>query len=312
MLSRNDLRRTDMSLLVIFEAMMHERNVSRVGEKLFLGQPAVSSALARLRTMFADPLFIRNGRCMEPTARAEDLFQILTPLLDTIAITLSQVSDFDPLNSKHTFHVGLSDDVEYGLLPTFLRRLRREAPGIRLVIHHTDCRNISTLLGNGTISVGVSHTGELPATAKRKCLRLIEPMVLRADSAREPLDLEEFCRRPHAIISSFGALVAEVDRALKGSARERISALELPQFSALAVLLTHSDLLAVVPDYVAHTMAACTGLRAEPLPLKVSAPELSMVWRGVADNDPAERWLRSRFSTFLAGNNRHAWSVVAA
>jgi LysR family transcriptional activator of mexEF-oprN operon len=107
-------------------------------------------------------------------------------------------------------------------------------------------------------------------------------------------------------------LVAEVDRALKGSARERISALELPQFSALAVLLTHSDLLAVVPDYVAHTMAACTGLRAEPLPLKVSAPELSMVWRGVADNDPAERWLRSRFSTFLAGNNRHAWSVVAA
>jgi LysR family transcriptional activator of mexEF-oprN operon len=313
MLTRNDLRHTDMSLLVIFEAMMQERNVSRVGNKLFLGQPAVSSALSRLRMMFDDPLFIRSGRSMEPTARAEDLFQILTPLLDTIAITLSQTSDFDPAKSEASFHIGLSDDVEYGLLPPLLRRLRREAPGIRLVIHHTDCRRMSTLLGNGEISVGISHTGELPATAKRKFLRMIRPMVLRADSARAPLSLDEFCRRPHATVSCMNDLVTNTERALKQLSRSRQVVLAVPQFSALAVLLENSDLLAVVPDYVAQAMAAGSNeLRAEPVPLELGEYELSMVWRGVANNDPAERWLRSRLSELLSDNSRRPLSIVAA
>lgn len=304
LLSRNDLRRADMNLLVIFEAMMQERNVSRVGEKLFLGQPAVSSALARLRAMFADPLFVRNGRYMEPTARAQDLFERFTPMLDTIAITLSQVSDFDPANSSRTFHVGISDDVEYGLLPPLLRHLRAEAPSVKLVIHHTDCTRISGLLVNGAISVGISHTCDLPANSKRKFLRLIIPMVLRADSEAKRLSLDEFCRRPHATISSMGTLVTDVERAFKKMSRNRLVVLDVPQFSALAVLLADSDLLAVVPDYVAKAMSACSGIRAEPVPLKMGSYELSLVWRAVADNDPAERWLRSRFSEFFGDNSR--------
>ena len=84
MMNRNDLRRADINLLVVFESMMHERNVSRVGEKLFLGQPTISSALGRLRLMFDDPLFIRSGRLMEPTSRAEELFSNLAPALDGI------------------------------------------------------------------------------------------------------------------------------------------------------------------------------------------------------------------------------------
>ena len=70
LMNRNDLRRADINLLVVFETMMHERNVSRVGEKLFLGQPTISGALGRLRALFDDPLFIRCGRMMEPTARS--------------------------------------------------------------------------------------------------------------------------------------------------------------------------------------------------------------------------------------------------
>ncbi|MFJ3487636.1 LysR family transcriptional regulator [Pseudomonas sp. NPDC090202] len=311
-MTRNDLRRMDMSLLVVFEAMMHERNVSRVGEKLFLGQPAVSNALSRLRTLFGDPLFIRNGRSMEPTARAEDLFQILAPLLDTIAITLSQTSDFDPANSQKVFDIGLSDDVEYSLLPPLLRRLRREAPGIRLVIHHTDCQRISNLLGNGEISVGISYTDELPATAKRKFLRTIRPMVLRADGARAGLSLDEFCRRPHATVSSMGDLVSDTERGLKRLSRSRQVVLAVPRFSALPVLLQDSDLLAVVPDYVARAMTVGGALRADPMPLELGEYELSMVWRGVANNDPAERWLRSRFSELLSDHSRRPLSIAAA
>ena len=69
-MNRNDLRRVDLNLLVIFETLMFEKNLTRAAEKLFLGQPAVSAALARLRDLFDDPLLVRNGRTFEPTARA--------------------------------------------------------------------------------------------------------------------------------------------------------------------------------------------------------------------------------------------------
>ena len=75
-MNRNDLRRVDLNLLIVFETLMHERSVTRAAEKLFLGQPAISASLARLRSLFDDPLFVRSGRSMEPTARAQEIFAL--------------------------------------------------------------------------------------------------------------------------------------------------------------------------------------------------------------------------------------------
>src|ERR1700712_1983737 len=72
-MNRNELRKADINLMVVLEALMLERNVTRVAEKLFLGQPTISAALNRLRTAFNDPLFIRIGHRMEPNARAEKI-----------------------------------------------------------------------------------------------------------------------------------------------------------------------------------------------------------------------------------------------
>ncbi|WP_421535002.1 LysR family transcriptional regulator [Pseudomonas marginalis] len=299
MMNRNDLRRADINLLVVFESMMHERNVSRVGEKLFLGQPTISSALGRLRLMFDDPLFIRSGRLMEPTSRAEEIFSNLAPALDGIAAALSRCQAFDPGTSEATFHIGLSDDVEYALLPTLLRRLRIEAPNMTLVVRRADHWQISQLLASGEISLGISHTLELPANARRKGLRPIRPMLLRADSQSGELGLDEFCRRPHVVVSSMGNVIEEADRALSHLGRQRKVVLTVPQFSALPMLLADSDMIAIVPDYIARSMAMIGGLRAEFAPLDLPEQELSMVWRGATHNDPGERWLRARCSAFL-------------
>ena len=299
MMNRNDLRRADINLLVVFESMMHERNVSRVGEKLFLGQPTISSALGRLRQMFDDPLFIRSGRVMEPTSRAEEIFSNLAPALDGIAAALSRCQAFNPETSEATFHVGLSDDVEYALLPSLLRRLRVEAPNMTLVVRRADHWQMSQLLTSGEISLGISHTLDLPANARRKGLLPIRPMLLRADSQPGELGLDEFCRRPHAVVSSMGNVIEEADRTLGQIGRQRKVVLTVPQFSALPVLLADSDMIAIVPDYVARSMAMIDGLRAEFVPLDLPQQELSMVWRGATHNDPAERWLRSRCSAFL-------------
>ncbi|MVV52251.1 LysR family transcriptional regulator [Pseudomonas sp. PB120] len=88
-MKRNDLRSIDLNLLVVFEALIQERNVTRAAEKLCLGQPAVSAALVRLRALFNDPLFERIGRKMQPTARALRAAQTLGPALDSVCTAIT-------------------------------------------------------------------------------------------------------------------------------------------------------------------------------------------------------------------------------
>jgi len=298
-MNRNDLRRLDLNLLIVFETLMHERSVTRAAEKLFLGQPAISAALSRLRNLFDDPLFVRTGRSMEPTARAQEIFALLSPALDSISTAVSRASEFDPATSTAVFRVGLSDDVEFALLPALLRRLRSEAPNVVLVVRRANYLLMPNLLASGEISVGVSYTEELPANAKRKTLRRSKPKLLRADSIPGKLSLDEYCARPHAMVSFAGDLNGFIDDQLARFERTRKVVLAVPQFNGLGTLLAGTDLIAVVPDYTAATLTAAGGLRAEDLPFESDSFEMSMAWRGAQDNDPAERWLRSRIQMFF-------------
>ena len=297
-MNRNDLRRVDLNLLIVFETLMHERSVTRAAEKLFLGQPAISAALSRLRTLFDDPLFVRTGRSMEPTARAQEIFAHLSPALDSISTAMSRASEFDPATSTAVFRIGLSDDVEFGLLPPLLRRLRAEAPD-RPRRAPRQLSIDAEPAGLGEISVGVSYTDELPANAKRKTVRRSKPKILRADSAPGQLTLDDYCARPHALVSFAGDLSGFVDEELEKFGRKRKVVLAVPQFNGLGTLLAGTDIIATVPDYAAQALIAAGGLRAEDPPFETRAFELSMAWRGAQDNDPAERWLRSRISMFI-------------
>ena len=299
-MNRNDLRRVDLNMLIVFETLMHERSVTRAAEKLFLGQPAISAALGRLRNLFNDPLFVRSGRSMEPTARAREIFALLTPALDSISSAVSRATDFNPATSQAVFRLGLSDDVEFALLPPLLRRLRAEAPGVTLVVRRANYLLMPGLLASGEISVGVSYTEELPANAKRKVLRRSLPRLLRADSIPGNLSLDDYCNRPHALVSFAGDLSGFIDEELHKLGRKRRVVLAAPQFSGLGALLAGTDLLASIPDYTASVLQAGGGLRVENLPLPAPSFELHMVWPGVQDTDPAERWLRSRIQMFCA------------
>lgn len=298
-MNRNDLRRVDLNLLIVFETLIHERSVTRAAEKLFLGQPAISAALARLRVLFADPLFVRTGRSMEPTARAKEIFALLTPALDSISTAISRAAEFDPASSTAVFRIGLSDDVEFALLPHLLRRLRAEAPHVVLVVRRANYLLIPGLLASGEISVGVCYTEELPANAKRKTLRRSQAKLLRADTVPGQLSLDDFCARPHALVSFAGDLSGFIDDELAKLTRTRKVVLAVPQFNGLGTLLAGTDLLAIVPDYTAAALTAAGGLRAEDLPIPSHSYELSMAWRGAQDDDPAERWLRARIQMFV-------------
>ncbi|MCF5138721.1 LysR substrate-binding domain-containing protein, partial [Pseudomonas lactis] len=236
---------------------------------------------------------------MEPSARAVEIFALLSPALDSISTAVSRAAEFDPATSTAVFRIGLSDDVEFALLPQLLKRLRSEAPGIVLVVRRVNYILMPGLLASGEISIGVSYTADLPANAKRKVLRRSLPKLLRADSVPGSLSLDDFCSRPHALVSFAGDLSGFIDEELEKLGRKRHVVLAVPQFNGLGTLLAGTDILATVPDYAAKALTSAGGLRAEDPPLPVRSFELHMAWRGSQDNDPGERWLRSRIQMFF-------------
>ncbi|MWV18228.1 LysR family transcriptional regulator [Pseudomonas sp. L-22-4S-12] len=299
-MNRNDLRRLDMNLLVVFEALMIERNLTRVGEKLFITQSTVSAALARLRDLFDDPLLIRNGRQMEPTLRATHIFAELRPAMDVISAAVSRAKAFEPASSTSVFRLGLSDDAEFGLFPALLNTLQQEAPNTVVVVRRANYLLMPALLASGEVSVGVSYTTDLPANAKRKKLRDIGVKVLRGDQRPGSLSLDEYCARPHVMVSFSGDLSGNIDIDLARIGRCRKVVLAVPQFGSLRALLRNTEMIATVPDYAACILADDGCLRAEEAPFSIAPAELSMVWGGAYDSDPAESWLRERIQQCMA------------
>ncbi|EFW79773.1 LysR family transcriptional regulator [Pseudomonas savastanoi pv. glycinea] len=300
-MNRNELRKADINLMVVFETLMQERNVTRAAEKLFLGQPTISAALNRLRNLLNDPLFIRVGHRMEPTARAHEILKHLTPALDAMSTALSLTTDFDPSVSKMTFRIGLTDDVEFGLFPAMLKAVREEAPGVVIVVKHVDYLNISEVLMSGDITVGVCLTRELPANAKRKTLRNVQPRLVRADKPRSPMSIDEYCSRPHVVVSHVASISSFADEWLTALGRKRQVVLSVPQFATLPALMAGTDMISGLSDYAAKAMSALGLLYDEPLPFPTPGLDLSMTWLRVMDSDPAERWLRSRIEEFMGG-----------
>ncbi|MFJ3524252.1 LysR family transcriptional regulator [Pseudomonas sp. NPDC090203] len=305
---RSSLQHININLLMIFNAVMSCRSVSLAAEHLSLGQPAVSSALGRLRALFDDPLFVRSGRFMKPTQRAIEIAELLGPALKSISLAVEPPPAFEPGTSDRVFHLGLNDDVEFALLPSLLKRIRNEAPGVSLIVRRASYLEMPRLLNAAEITVGVGYTAELPASTKRRMLRRTRIVLLRSDGLQPDLDLEQFCRRPHAMVSFTGNVVGFVDGALKRVGRERKVALVVPHFTSLEALLSDSDLVAAVPDYVAEIVEAGGKLKHQALPVPLAEFAVNMVWPMVCDKDPANRWLRKQielvFGDQLSGGSR--------
>ena len=132
-----------------------------------------------------------------------------------------------------------------------LRALRQEAPKVVFVVQNVDYWRIPDLLASGDITVGISQTRGLPANAKRKLLRHIQPSMLRADASDTPLTLDEYCSRPHVLVSHIANVSGFADEWLAEIGRTRQVVLSVPQYSSLPALLAGTDLIASLPDYTA-------------------------------------------------------------
>ncbi len=171
----NDLRRIDLNLLVILDALLSEQHVTRAAERVHLSQPAVSHALARLRDVLGDPLLVRQGGTLVPTARALELAAPLAEALAQVQALLAP-NRFDPASAKRRFRVAMSDYSAAIFLPRLVRVLRREAPGIDLQIIQTSREGMVEGVLNGDLDLAAGVFPDMPAELRTTCSTSITPV----------------------------------------------------------------------------------------------------------------------------------------
>ena len=138
------LRTVDLNLLTVFDAVMQEQNITRAAQALGMSQPAVSNAVARLKLMFNDELFVRYGRGIQPTARAFQLFGSIRQALQLVQNELPG-SGFEPLSSERVFHLCVCSPLDNYLTSIIYNKVEEIAPNIHLVFKSSlnQTRNIS-------------------------------------------------------------------------------------------------------------------------------------------------------------------------
>jgi LysR family transcriptional activator of mexEF-oprN operon len=300
-----DLRRLDLNLLPVFRALMEERSATRAGARLFLSQPAVSGALARLREFFGDELLVREGRSFTPTPRATELMAGLLPHLEGLAAAISGAAAFEPETARRVFRIGCTDAVALAILPRLRDDLARLAPRCDLVLRIGDYRTLPDLLAAGDISAAAGFLRDaLPDAAKQRVLRHAPWVVVRDAATPAVADAADFAARRHALVTPLGDLEGFVDEALAQAGLSRRVSIGVTSFALLAAALPGSDLVATVPDFVAGWLASLAGLAVDRLPVEVPPVANYLAWRTTADRDPAEIWLRERIVASFAAAAR--------
>lgn len=290
-----DLRRLDLNLLLVFHALMQERHVTRAAARLFLGQPAVSGALKRLRAAFGDDLLVRGQGGMEPTPRALELAAPIDALLLGLHQAMSAGRPFDAAQSTRRYRIGVSEAVGVALFPRLLQQLARQAPGITLATLDTDRHRAAGMLERGEIELALGMFGDLPAWLRRRDLFdwrfvcLYHPR--RIQPRRERLSLREFLAHPHLLTSFDGELRGFVDEQLEALGHRRRVIFGNPHFATHPFIARENPVLVTVPDYVAKAWSDSLGLRVSPLPFETPVHRVGALWKAAHDGDAGLRWL---------------------
>jgi DNA-binding transcriptional LysR family regulator len=299
-----DLAAIDLNLLVAFAALYEERSVSGAAQRLYLGQPAMSAALSRLRILFADELFIRIGREMQPTRRAIDLAPGILAALQQIQQTLAANQRFDPASTVASFAIGSSDYTSCTVMPKLLEYCRQIAPQIDLRLIEFNKDEVGDLLEQGQIDVALGVFQSPPRQTMHQPLfqEIFVGMIRQGHPAlvNGELSIESFANLPHALFTIRRDTSGEIDKILASHQLKRRIVLTTPHLLVLPSIIAASDLVATVPSRLAQQFICLGSLALFELPIQTQPWSVSMLWSKLTDRDPANGWLRQLITTACA------------
>jgi DNA-binding transcriptional LysR family regulator len=300
-IAERNLRSVDLNLLVVFDALMAERNVTRAAERNGLSQPGVSKALNRLRGLFDDPLFVRRDRGMEPTARALELAGPIHGALADISRTLTLPTPFEPATASGTVKIATIDLYNAQLLPSLVQHLRRHAPGIDLHVRANDCARFPEQLAAGAIDIAIAPRGGRSAElhAERLWNDRLVTLAAKNNPLTEPMTVESYAAAAHLVdaghvqVSADGRGASVVDAILAARGLRRRIALVLPNSAGIPFVVAATDLIATLPSRIVKGLLPMSDVRMLTPPLPDVEVSPHMFWHRRSHADSLQVWLRS-------------------
>jgi len=290
------LKEIDLNLLRLFDCVYATRNVSRAAEQLDLTQPAASQGLTRLRGLLQDPLFVRGAGGVQPTPRADRLAQPVRQALASLEEALSENDAFEPLRSRRSFRIHLSDIGEGRFLPELMVQLRRQAPGLRLETMPLPRADITNALDSGRVDLAV---GFLPSVKETQRVQLLQDRYVVLLRGNHPFTrrrgggktLLADLRRLEFVAVRTHADTLRILQLLKLEERLRLTT---EHFLALPSIVRATDLAVVMPHNIALGFAAEGGYAIVEPPLALALREfaVSLHWSRRFEVDAGNRWLR--------------------
>lgn len=289
-----ELRRLDLNLLVLFDAVMQERNVTRAAQRLFLTQSAVSNAMARLRGQLGDELFLRGPGKLRPTPRAAELAPAIHALLDELRRTLDPPR-FDAATARQVFTVATNDYFTAVVAPALARIIDAEAPNIDVRIVPTAGRTFE-MLDEGEADVACTAAS---APAERFGAEvLVEDdyvcVVRRGHPfATKPPTIAQYAKAKHVLVSPRGDARGFIDEALAERGMTRRIQMTVNHFAAAPAIVASTDAVLTVPALIAKAFGnrRIATFRC-PLPAPLGLRQMKMMWHERLGRHPAQAWFR--------------------
>jgi DNA-binding transcriptional LysR family regulator len=304
----------DLNLLRVIQAIDQEGSVTLAAARLGLSQPAVSNALARLRRMLDDPLFVRSSAGMEATPKARRVVMAMDAALGLIRQGLRDGTGFDPASAQEEFSLLMSDLGELVLLPPLMAHLRVWAPHVTVQTRPLSAASYAETLEAGLADLAIGYLPR-PRSSLRSRRLFSDDFVCLVRPGHpvldQPFTLDRYERLAHVAVSRRGRVEGLVTAALATAGIERRLALVLPHFAAAPAVVLASDLAATAPRRLLDAMPG-SGLVGLPMPLPMPTIELGLYWHERAQDDAAHRWLRGAFVRLFAPAAASGWQTGTA
>jgi len=288
----------DLNLLRVFEALIQEENVTRTAQRLHLTQPAVSNALARLRSSFDDVLFEKTRGGVAATSTARELWAMVEPHYQALRDALAPQS-FDPASYSGSFKMAMTDYTMERVMPRLAAFLQQHAPQLRLEIVLYSLVRMSELLENEgvQIALGTYLDDSRPANSIRThALWRTEFAVLMRRGhglARHRLGLQEFLRARHIDVRTQGMQSGVYDQILAAHGLKRNLVLTMPSFQQALAILTATDCISVLPISMLDRRPFSQSLVAVRPPIAQPARDLWVIWHQRHTEVPVHAWMRT-------------------
>jgi DNA-binding transcriptional LysR family regulator len=293
------ISKVDLNLFIVFEAIYAEGSITRASLKMNLTQPAISHALNRLRQLFDDPLFERQGHVMVPTPLARSIIDPVRLSLRGFEVTLNGAERFDAATSERTFGLALRDVLEASALPPLMARVAREAPSVGLNALQVGRRELESELAAGTLDAAIDILLPLSNEVRHTLLATDKTVVLVRRGhplVKGALEMEGYLALEHVQTSSRRRGPGREDFELSRLGLQRRIRLRCQHYFAACRVVSQTDLALTMPERLARVVNQQFGNQILPFPVQMPSLDIYLYWHANVDNDPANLWLRQQIN----------------